>query len=67
MVSELAEKPEKFVQDASGGLRRESVEEGRQKTAALTDEQAVAIAKLLIDLEDSFGTPLDFEWGIEKG
>ncbi|XP_064399663.1 rifampicin phosphotransferase-like isoform X2 [Halichondria panicea] len=66
VVSELAEKPEKFVQDASGGLRRESVEEGQQKTAALTDEQAVAIAKLLVDLEDAFGTPLDFEWGIEK-
>ncbi len=67
VVSELAEKPERFVAKAEGGLKQEEVEEELRNTAALTEEQAVDIAKLLVDLEAAFGTPLDFEWGIENG
>lgn len=66
-MSELAEKPARFVASSEGGLRQEEVEEERRNTAALSHDQAVAIAKLLVDLEDAFGTPLDFEWGIENG
>ena len=65
--SELADKPEKFVQCESGGVRRESVGEEEQKAAALTDEQAVTISKLLMELEEAFGSPQDYEWGIEEG
>lgn len=65
--AELATKLERFVQNESGGVRHEGVEEDRQKAVALIDEQAVAIAKLLIELEEVFGTPQDFEWGIENG
>lgn len=67
MTSELADKPEMFVQCEDGGVRREGVEEGRQKSAALTDEQAATIGRLLVNLEEAFGTPQDFEWGIENG
>ena len=67
VTSELADKPEMFVQCESGGVRREGVDEGRRKSAALTDEQAVTVARLLVELEEALGTPQDFEWGIENG
>jgi len=67
VVSELADKSERFVQCESGGVVSESVEDGIRKSPALTDHQAQSIARLLMQLEEAFGTPQDFEWGIEKG
>lgn len=67
MTSELADKPEKFVQSEEGGLKREDVSEVDQKRAVLTDEQAVAVARLLVSLEDEMERPQDFEWAMEGG
>ena len=50
-----------------GGVRKVKVEEERVKEPALSDKAAVEIAKLLIALENGFGKPQDFEWGIEEG
>ena len=66
---ELAEKPEMLVrsEEEGGGVRKECVEEGRVKEAALSDGAAVEIARLLVALEERFGKPQDFEWGMEGG
>ena len=37
------------------------------KSPALSDDQAVEIAKLLVELEEEMSKPQDFEWAIEKG
>ena len=65
--TEVLEKPEMFVQGEGGGVRKVAVVDGRQKEAALSEEQAVAIARLMVTLEDRMGTPQDFEWAYEKG
>lgn len=67
--TEVLEKPEMFVQGEGegGGVRKVAVMEGRQKEAALSEEQAVAIARLMVALEERMGTPQDFEWAYEKG
>ena len=67
VTSELADKPRKLVQCAEGGVRDEAVEEADQKRAVLTDEEAVAIARLLVRLEEEMGRPQDFEWAMESG
>ena len=67
VTSELANKPEKFVQCEEGGVRRIEVEEDKRKNPALTEEEAIAIARLLILLEEEIGKPQDFEWGMERG
>ena len=63
---EVLEKPEMFIQAEEGGVRKVPVEEGRQKQAALTEEQAAAIGKLITALEDKLGHPQDFEWAYEN-
>ena len=65
--TEVLEKTEMFVQGEGGGVRKVAVMDGRQKEAALSEEQAVAIARLMVALEDRMGTPQDFEWAYEKG
>ena len=66
----MAEKSEMMVrgeEGEGGGVRKVDVEEGRVKEPALSDAAAVEIAKLLISLEEGFGKPQDFEWGMEDG
>ena len=67
MATELADKPKKLVQCAEGGVTGVAVEEGYQKKAVLTNEEAVAIARLLVQLEGEMGRPQDFEWAMEGG
>ena len=70
MEKELAEKSEMMVRSEEGeegGVRTVEVEEGRVKEPALSDAAAVEIAKLLVTLEEGFGKPQDFEWGMEEG
>ena len=73
---ELAEKTEMLVRcvdegegdgEGEGGVRKVPVEEEKVKQPALNDSAAVEIAKLLVSLEEWFGKPQDFEWGIEEG
>ena len=67
---EMAEKSEMMVRSEEGeegGVKKVEVEEGRVKEPALSDAAAVEIAKLLISLEEGFGKPQDFEWGMEDG
>ena len=68
----MAEKSEMMVRGeegggGGGGVRTVNVEEGKVKEPSLSDAAAVEIAKLLISLEEGFGKPQDFEWGMEDG
>jgi pyruvate,water dikinase len=63
----MADKTEKFIQSSEGGVMKVKVQEDIVKSPALSDEQAVEIAKLLMELEEAMTKPQDFEWGIEKG
>ena len=68
----MAEKSEMMVRGEEGegegrGVRTVNVEEGKVKEPSLSDAAAVEIAKLLISLEEGFGKPQDFEWGMEDG
>ena len=69
MTTEVLDKPEMFVQaeEEGGGVKKVAVAEGREKEAALSEDQVVAIARLMVDLEDKMGRPQDFEWAYEKG
>ena len=67
VMSELADKTEKFVQSEQGGVVKVKVEEELMKSPALLDAQAVEIARLLIRLEEELTKPQDFEWAIENG
>ena len=67
MTSEMADKTEKFIQSDEGGVVKVKVQDELVKSPALSDDQAVEIARLLVDLEDEMTKPQDFEWGIENG
>ncbi len=67
VTSELADKPEKFVQCAEGGVQKVEVAEAERKNPSLTEGEAVAIVKLLVRLEEEMGRPQDFEWAMEAG
>ena len=67
VTSEMADKTEKFVQSEEGGVTKVKVQEDLVKSPTLSDDQAVEIAKLLVELEEEMTKPQDFEWAIEKG
>jgi phosphoenolpyruvate synthase/pyruvate phosphate dikinase len=62
----MADKTEKFIQNEEGRVMKVKVQEDLVKSPTLSDDQAVEIAKLLMELEE-MTKPQDFEWGIEKG
>ena len=63
----MADKTEKFIQSEEGGVVKVKVQEDFIKSPALSDDQALEIAKLLMELEEEMTKPQDFEWAIEKG
>lgn len=69
VTAEVLEKPEMFVQadEEGGGVKKVAVVKGTEKEAALSEDQVIAIGRLMVDLEDKMGKPQDFEWAYEKG
>ena len=63
----MADKTEKFIQSKEDGVTKVKVQEDLVKSPTLSDDQAVKIAKLLMELEEEMTKPQDFEWAIEKG
>jgi pyruvate, water dikinase len=61
---EIQEKVYKVLAHPSEGLRREAVPEEEAQGPALTDEQAVELARLALRVEEHYGTPQDVEWAI---
>ena len=67
VMSELADKTEKFIQSKEGGVVKVKVQDELVKSPALSDSQAVEIAQLLVSLEEEMTKPQDFEWAMENG
>ena len=69
VTAEVLEKPEMFVQadEEGGGVKKVAVAKGTEKEAALSEDQVIAIGRLMVDLEVKMGRPQDFEWAYEKG
>ncbi|GAB6125122.1 PEP/pyruvate-binding domain-containing protein [Humidesulfovibrio idahonensis] len=62
----IKRKPERTVPDLGEGLRRETVEAAQAGEAALTDAQALELARLAVVLEQSYGGPQDIEWAVDQ-
>lgn len=58
-----------MVADPEGQSRtiEVAVEEPRASAPSLSDEQAVAVAKLARDVEEHYGSPQDVEWALAAG
>ena len=67
VTSEMADKTEKFIQCDEGGVIKVKVQDELVKSPTLSDDQAVEIARLLVDLEEEMTKPQDFEWAMENG
>ena len=52
---------------APGGTEAVVIEEPLGRRASLTDEQAIRVAELAIQVEDSEGRPVDIEWAVLNG
>jgi pyruvate,water dikinase len=61
-VRDIAEKSWRIVQAATEGVRREAVEESARTRPCLTDSQAIELARMVLFLEDHYGTAQDVEW-----
>ena len=62
---EISDKHEKFVCLPEEGVCREEIDtEGNEP--ALTDEQALTLARIALNLEEHFQAPQDIEWCINK-
>jgi rifampicin phosphotransferase len=64
--AEIAAKTTRIVAGASG-TRELHVDGAAATHAALTDAQAIAIARLAVEIEEHFGWPQDIEWALAKG
>ncbi len=62
---EISDKHEKFVCLPEEGVCREEID-AEGKEPALTDEQALALAGIALDLEEHFKAPQDIEWCIDR-
>jgi pyruvate,water dikinase len=60
-------KEEMMVQAEVGGVVKVGVPKGYEKEASISDDTAVELAKLLIEVERKMGSPQDFEWAVEGG
>jgi pyruvate, water dikinase len=62
---EISDKHEKFVCLPGEGVCREEIDtEGKEP--ALTDDQALTLARIALNLEEHFKAPQDIEWCINK-
>jgi phosphohistidine swiveling domain-containing protein len=63
----IVEKEHALRQAPQGGLMKVDVPEAQRKAPSLTEEQAKAVAKLVVELEKNLGIAQDCEWAIVKG
>ena len=54
----------RLVSDPEEGLTRVEVEPGERTRPAITDEEAVELAELVLRLEAHYGRPVDVEWAL---
>lgn len=63
---QVATKALKIV-PAPGGTADVAIETALQRTASLSDEQAIAVAALAVQVEEQEGRPVDIEWAVLNG
>ena len=62
-----ADKSHQLVRDELGGTRRAELDAARAAAASLTEDQARAVAAMVVRLESDFGDPQDCEWAFAGG
>lgn len=65
--SVCASKGHRVIMAAKGGLTSEPLENGKGFQLCLTEEEALAVGRLGVQLEQMFGGPRDIEWAISNG
>jgi pyruvate,water dikinase len=63
-ATEIGDKTHRFMLHHREGVRRVEVDEGLRRAPSLTDQQAMAVARTAIRLEQHFGSPVDVEWAL---
>jgi len=58
-------KDQKYVSYPDEGIRRMDTDSDESRLASLSDEQAVELAHLALELEDYYGIPQDIEWAMD--
>lgn len=66
-TAKIVEKTHALTQAPAGGLRKTSVIPDKIKQPSLTMAQVEAVSRLVLKLEQDFGSPQDVEWAFEKG
>jgi pyruvate,water dikinase len=56
-----------IVLPAPGGAKEVAIDESSRQQASLTDEQAIAVARLAAEIEEMEKRPVDVEWAIFDG
>jgi len=64
--SQLADKKIRIVLSESGTIE-EAMDERTSKAPSISDEQAIAVARLAVRVEELEGRPVDVEWAIKDG
>jgi pyruvate,water dikinase len=64
---ELSAKRVRIVSAPGGGTREERLADERATAPALTDAQAIELARLAARIEEAFGGPQDIEWALADG
>lgn len=60
----IANKTEQYVCHEGEGICRSDLLEEQHDESSLTDEQAIAVARMAVQIEEYFGTPQDIEWAL---
>jgi pyruvate,water dikinase len=60
----IADKTTAFVLHPGEGITRQEIPEDRAGRPALTDDKAIAIARIALRLEEHFGGAQDIEWAV---
>lgn len=61
----IAIKDQKYVSYPDEGIRRMDTDSDESRLASLSDEQALELAHLALELEDYYGIPQDIEWAMD--
>jgi pyruvate,water dikinase len=61
---EIPEKDTKFVPHRAEGVRRVALKPEEARSPSLSDEQATALSRLAVRIEEHYGVPQDIEWAL---
>jgi pyruvate, water dikinase len=59
----LGSKATRMVYGKGGGVTTEDTPEGERLAFSINDEEATALARMAVTIEEHYGRPMDIEWG----